>query len=104
MFSVLLWPQKDPARELWDGPRSGAVGAVSLTGVDRAYETEQLSARVGDILRQAGGDAAVWYERRRPAHPGLDSTSIAALLDARGGDKQVSRGKQVRGGGTAGKG
>lgn len=51
--AILFVPRRDPARELWDGPRSGKDGAAALTGVDRVQSTEEL----GIFLRSLKGDA-----------------------------------------------
>lgn len=40
--AMLFVPRRDPSRELWDGPRSGADGAIALTGVDEAYTLEEF--------------------------------------------------------------
>ena len=40
--SILFVPRKDAAKELWDGPRSGADGATVLTGVDAAFNSNEV--------------------------------------------------------------
>lgn len=48
---VLFVPRRDPARELWDGPRSGKDGAAALTGLERVHSTEEL----GVVLKSLKG-------------------------------------------------
>lgn len=50
--AILFVPRRDPARELWDGPRSGKDGASALTGVERVHSTEELSL----VLRTLKGE------------------------------------------------
>ena len=45
-------PRRDPARELWDGARSGKDGAAALTGIERVHCTEEL----GLVLRSLKGE------------------------------------------------
>ena len=49
--AILFVPRRDPARELWDGPRSGKDGARALTGIERVHSTEEL----GLILKTLKG-------------------------------------------------
>ena len=49
--AILFVPRRDPARELWDGPRSGKDGARALTGIERVHSTEEL----GLILKSLKG-------------------------------------------------
>lgn len=49
--AVLFVPRRDPARELWDGPRSGKDGAAALTGLERVHSTEEL----GVVLKALKG-------------------------------------------------
>lgn len=45
-------PRRDPARELWDGPRSGRDGAAALTGIERVHCIEEL----GVVLKSLKGE------------------------------------------------
>lgn len=47
--AVLFVPRRDPARELWDGPRSGKDGAAALTGLERVHSTEELGILLKSI-------------------------------------------------------
>lgn len=57
---VLFVPRRDPARELWDGPRSGKDGAAALTGLERVHSTEEL----GVVLKSLKG-ILVWEVRSK---------------------------------------
>lgn len=74
--AILFVPRRDPARELWDGPRSGKDGASALTGVERVHSTEELSL----VLRTLKG-ATVWYDSTQPCHPRLHQSHIRPLLE-----------------------
>jgi intermediate cleaving peptidase 55 len=34
---AMVVPPKDPARELWDGPRSGVTAAQDVFGADKVF-------------------------------------------------------------------
>ena len=55
--AILFVPRRDPARELWDGPRSGKDGAAALTGVERVHGTEEL----GLVLKSLKGAVQIIY-------------------------------------------
>ncbi|XP_076121748.1 xaa-Pro aminopeptidase 3 isoform X1 [Alosa pseudoharengus] len=74
--AILFVPRRDPARELWDGPRSGKDGAAALTGVERVHSTEELSL----VLRTLKG-ATVWYDSTQPCHPRLHQSHVRPLLE-----------------------
>ncbi|KAG7281163.1 hypothetical protein CRUP_032866 [Coryphaenoides rupestris] len=75
--AILFVPRRDPARELWDGPRSGTDGAAALTGIERVHCTEEL----GLVLRSLKG-SALWYDNSQPSHPQLHQTHVRPLLEA----------------------
>lgn len=52
--AILFVPRRDPARELWDGPRSGIDGASALTGIQQVHSTEEL----GLVLKSFKGTVA----------------------------------------------
>uniref|UniRef100_A0A4W5PJK3 X-prolyl aminopeptidase 3, mitochondrial n=1 Tax=Hucho hucho TaxID=62062 RepID=A0A4W5PJK3_9TELE len=60
--AILFVPCRDPARELWDGPRSG--------------KGEEL----GLVLKSLKG-STVWYDGSKPCHPGLHQTHVRPLLE-----------------------
>lgn len=75
--AILFVPRRDPARELWDGPRSGKDGAVALSGIERVHNIEEL----GLVLKSLKGNT-VWYDSSQPSHPRLHQTHIRPLLEA----------------------
>ncbi|KAL4658060.1 putative Xaa-Pro aminopeptidase 3 isoform X1 [Arapaima gigas] len=74
--AILFVPRRDPARELWDGPRSGKEGAAALTGIERVHNTEEL----GLVLKSLKA-STVWYDGSQPCHPQLHQTHIRPLLE-----------------------
>lgn len=48
--TVLFVQPRDPAREVWDGPRLGAEGAVAELGVDAAFPIGELAERLPEYL------------------------------------------------------
>lgn len=74
--AVLFVPRRDPARELWDGPRSGKEGAAALTGLERVHSTEEL----GVVLKSLKG-GTIWYDSSQPCHPQLHQTHVRPLLE-----------------------
>jgi Xaa-Pro aminopeptidase len=49
---VLFVRDRDPAAELWSGPRLGPEAAAELFGADVAYSSAELSARLPGLLQQ----------------------------------------------------
>ncbi|RXN32818.1 putative Xaa-Pro aminopeptidase 3 [Labeo rohita] len=74
--AVLFVPRRDPARELWDGPRSGKDGAAALTGLERVHSTEEL----GVVLKSLKG-GTIWYDSSQPCHPRLHQAHVRPLLE-----------------------
>lgn len=74
--AILFVPRRDPARELWDGPRSGRDGASALTGVERVHSTEEL----GLVLKTLKG-STVWYDGSPSCHPQLHQAHMRPLLE-----------------------
>ena len=58
--STLFVAQRDPHRELWDGPRSGIDGALEFIGVDEAYHVGDLCEALDKLSRRK--NLAVWYD------------------------------------------
>jgi Xaa-Pro aminopeptidase len=48
--SILFCRKRDPARELWDGVRSGPEGAKAALGVDEAFPIEALDEHMPGLL------------------------------------------------------
>ncbi|MCJ8749392.1 hypothetical protein PDJAM_G00175870 [Pangasius djambal] len=74
--TLLFVPPRNPARELWDGPRSGQDGAAALTGIQTVHSIEEL----GSVLNAVKG-SVVWYDSSQPVHPRLHQTQVRPLLE-----------------------
>jgi len=67
--SILFCRKRDPARELWDGVRSGPEGAKAALGVDEAFPIEMLDEQMQGllanqpVLHYAPGADAAWDAR-----------------------------------------
>jgi Xaa-Pro aminopeptidase len=48
--SILFCRKRDPARELWDGLRSGPEGAKAALGLDEAFPIEMLDEQIPRLL------------------------------------------------------
>ncbi len=48
--SVLFVRERNPEREVWDGPRAGVEGAVETYGVDAAFPIQELGERLPAYL------------------------------------------------------
>ncbi|XP_078388155.1 xaa-Pro aminopeptidase 3 [Cetorhinus maximus] len=78
--TVLFVPRRNQNRELWDGPRSGVDGAVSLTGVDEAYATEEFGQYVQRFKDEG---CTVWYDNGSAVHPGLYKEYMQPFIDTK---------------------
>ena len=81
--SVLFVPKRDPHSELWDGPRSGDVGAKELTGITEAYNTESLENYLYEYCKN-NRDYLVWYHMTKPVHPQFHKSVINEFLKQEG--------------------
>nr|XP_020838345.1 probable Xaa-Pro aminopeptidase 3 isoform X6 [Phascolarctos cinereus] len=91
--AVLFVPRRDPGRELWDGPRSGADGAVALTGVDEAFPLEEfrhLLPKLKGFLLEAE-TSTVWYDWTKPSHAQLHSDYMKPVTEAKAGSRNRVR-------------
>ncbi|XP_066288156.1 xaa-Pro aminopeptidase 3-like [Branchiostoma lanceolatum] len=78
--ATLLVPERNPDRELWDGPRSGTDGALQLTGVDQTLKIDDL----GKFLVQfRTADWTVWFDHFKPVHRHLCEQIKTSLLQPR---------------------
>ena len=66
-MATLFVPKKDPHKELWEGARSGMEGATELTGVENAYNIEDLE-RYLQTYEKADQTGVVWYNYQNPSH------------------------------------
>lgn len=48
--SILFCRDRDPEREMWDGPMAGLRGAVSEIGMDEAFAREEIGRRLPPML------------------------------------------------------
>ena len=56
--SLLFCRERDPAREAWDGPRTGPEGAVDAYGMDDAYPIDDIDEILPGLLE---GRTRVYY-------------------------------------------
>ena len=110
--AVLFVRPRDPAREIWDGPRHGVAGARARFGADEAHPIGELWHRVPDLVaahdrmfHRLGADAAfdrrlldafaaIAQKRRRrqpAAHPTLPIPSYARITHVATGRSVVVR-------------
>jgi Xaa-Pro aminopeptidase len=68
--AILFVRPRDPARELWDGPRLGPTRARRKLGVDEAYPTEKFYPVLEELL---DGASALYYTL------GIDETMDRSL-------------------------
>ena len=71
---ILFCQPKDREREIWDGLRLGPDAAPVALGLDAAYTTQELDAKLPGLL---DGRDAVWYPFA--THKGLE-TRVADWL------------------------
>ncbi|KAM4721791.1 xaa-Pro aminopeptidase 3 [Rhinophrynus dorsalis] len=84
----LYVPRRDPGRELWDGARSGIDGAISLTGIDEAFTTEEFKHVVSKLHDEG---VTLWYDCTRPPHPTMHSNFLQPLMEFRARSKNRIR-------------
>ncbi|KAH9513808.1 Xaa-Pro aminopeptidase 3 [Bulinus truncatus] len=75
----LFVPRKDPAKELWDGPRSGTEGAIALTGVDGAFNSNELEKYLHYFTKNYK-DYILWYNHTKPVHGELHNRLIGQVM------------------------
>ncbi len=81
--SVLFVPKKDPAREMWEGTRSGIEGAIKLTGVNEAYNSDDIGQYLRNFAQHEPFIA--WYDHLRPVHVGFHNQHLADFISANKG-------------------
>jgi Xaa-Pro aminopeptidase len=59
---IMFCREKDPKREMWDGPMSGLEGAVSEFGMDEAFSIKEALSRLPKLLE---GSERVYYDLGR---------------------------------------
>ncbi|NND44682.1 MAG: M24 family metallopeptidase [Xanthomonadales bacterium] len=60
--SILFCREKDPKREMWDGPMAGVEGAVEDFGMSEAHDIETAEQRMPELLK---GRERVYYDLGR---------------------------------------
>ncbi|CAL1532454.1 unnamed protein product [Lymnaea stagnalis] len=75
----LFVPRKDAAKELWDGPRSGAEGALMLTGVDGAFNSNELEKFL-QLYNKDHKDYILWYNHAKPCHEDFHNRVIGQVM------------------------
>ncbi|XP_033111853.1 xaa-Pro aminopeptidase 3-like [Anneissia japonica] len=77
--SVLFVPDRDPDRELWDGPRAGTEGAKRFLCVDETYSINEFSKALENYSRL--DDVTIWYDVFKNVHPNLHDKVISGLIN-----------------------
>lgn len=49
--SILFCRERDPEREMWDGPMTGLKGAIKHFGMDEAFDIDELDLRLPKLLQ-----------------------------------------------------
>lgn len=81
--SKLFVPKKDAHAELWEGPRSGREGSVTLTGVDEAYDIEDFGSYLSTLLKANESNLAIWCDTKKSANLELQNNVVRPLLCTR---------------------
>lgn len=84
-FTLFVRP-RDQAMELWDGERFGPQGAIKVYGADQAYNIDQLSSKLPELLR---GSQALYYALGSQSE--LDSLILDARKKAQALDRRSGR-------------
>lgn len=77
--SILFVPRKDATKELWDGPRSGADGATIVTGVDAAFNSNEVEKYL-QFYNKDHKNYVLWYNHVQPVHAGFNNRVVAQLM------------------------
>jgi len=76
--SILFCRERDPEREMWDGPMAGLKGAVSHYGMDEAIDIDDLGKRLPKMLQDRD---RIYYDLGKA--PLFDQRLIGWLNDFR---------------------
>ena len=77
--SILFVPKKDAHRELWEGPCSGKEGAVELTGVDCAYNSNDLEKFLYGFC-QEHDQFMLWYDYVSPVQGSFHQNTMSQVI------------------------
>lgn len=80
---VLFNRSRDPAMEIWNGPRAGQEGACSLFGADQAFSVDELEQRLPELLQAC---------QQVYALPGINADHDKMVLDTIKGIKATAGG------------
>lgn len=76
--AILFCRERDPEREMWDGPMTGLQGAVRQFGMDEAHDIEELGKRLPKLLQDRD---RIYYDLGKS--PQFDQRLIGWLNDFR---------------------
>ncbi len=57
--TIMFCRERDPKREMWDGPRAGLEGAMADYGADEAFDIEEATQRLPEMLQ---GKERIYYD------------------------------------------
>jgi len=76
--SLLFCREKDPKKEMWDGPLAGPEAAVEVYGMDEAYPVSEVPKRLPELLHDR---IRIFHDLGR--NPGFDAQLIGWLNEFR---------------------
>ncbi|XP_022108080.1 probable Xaa-Pro aminopeptidase 3 isoform X1 [Acanthaster planci] len=68
--ATLFVQQRDPERELWDGPRAGTEGALQFLGIHECQPIGDFSEKLHS-LASSKSELVAWYDVFKPPHAAL---------------------------------
>ncbi|KAK7097129.1 hypothetical protein V1264_004150 [Littorina saxatilis] len=77
--AALFVPKKDPYKELWEGSRSGAEGALELTGVDSAHNYNELEQFLSGFCKDHS-KFMLWYDFVNPPQDGFHTGVMSQMI------------------------
>ncbi len=77
--AVMFCRERDPKREMWDGPMVGTEGAVAEYGMDEAYSIEQAEQRLPEMLQDR---ERIYYDLGQDHH--FDQELIGWVSELKG--------------------
>lgn len=78
-ITTLFVPKRDVHREKWDGPRSGVDGTPLLTGVDSAYNNDEIDDFLRGYLCDSS-DFVLWYNDKSVINPTIQEGALKTFL------------------------
>ncbi|GFO10614.1 Xaa-pro aminopeptidase [Plakobranchus ocellatus] len=77
--AILFVLKKDPEKELWHGPVSGADGAAVLTGVDAAFNSNEVEKYLHYYIKNHK-NYVLWYNHTQPVHADFNNRVVSQLM------------------------